>query len=294
MRRAAQRRPRAGWVTVPLTGPAQPQAVGSTDVSSTWTLPGSASRLHRHRARTPARFECWCTRSAGRRRRPTPFSTWGNFMTTRLRRAVRRLRQKERLMRAFANKKMLGLLALVAAAAGFAVYTTASHAAAVPVSLCAKTGSVTMPDSTIVDTWGFVLGDCQRHGHCRGRRSGARGQRRRRGHDQPHEQPAGRPHGLVRALGAAGQGPRWRPVPVHCLSSRDVRLPEPRRCWAAGGDGAVRSLDRPPGSRAGGLRVVVLLDYRGIGIHERIRPRMRARARVRSTRCSTRTPTRST
>ena len=63
-------------------------------------------------------------------------------------------------MRAFANKKMLGLLALVAAAAGFAVYTTASHAAAVPVSLCAKTGSVTMPDSTIVDTWGFVLGDC--------------------------------------------------------------------------------------------------------------------------------------
>jgi hypothetical protein len=30
----------------------------------------------------------------------------------------------------------------------------------VPVSLCAEAGSVTMPDSTVVDTWGFVLGDC--------------------------------------------------------------------------------------------------------------------------------------
>ena len=63
----------------PAAGPAQPQAVGSTDVSSTWTLPGSAA-AYSARARTPARFGCWCTRSAGRRRRPTPFSTWGNFM----------------------------------------------------------------------------------------------------------------------------------------------------------------------------------------------------------------------
>ena len=63
-------------------------------------------------------------------------------------------------MRAFANKKMLGLLALVAVAAGFAFYSTASRAAAVPINLCAKPGSVTMPDSTVVTTWGFVLGDC--------------------------------------------------------------------------------------------------------------------------------------
>ena len=64
-------------------------------------------------------------------------------------------------MRAFANKKMLALLALVAAGAGFAVvHSTASHAAAVPISLCAKAGSVTMPDGAVVPTWGFVLGDC--------------------------------------------------------------------------------------------------------------------------------------
>ena len=194
---------RAGWVTLPLTGPAQPQAVGSTDVSSTWTLPGSAAAYlgtgsYAGQVRVLVHTQRWTAPS------PTPFSTWGNFMKTRLRRAVRRLRQKERLMRAFANKKMLGLLALVAAAAGFAVYTTASHAAAVPVSLCAKTGSVTMPDCD--DRRHVGIRPRRLHDrHCRGRRSGARGQRRRRGHDQPHEQPAGRPHGLVRALGAAGR-----------------------------------------------------------------------------------------
>jgi hypothetical protein len=68
----------AGWVTLPPP-PAQPQAVGSSDASSTWTLPGPASAyvgtgpnggqvrvlVHTQRDTAP---------------NPTPFSTWGNLM----------------------------------------------------------------------------------------------------------------------------------------------------------------------------------------------------------------------
>jgi FtsP/CotA-like multicopper oxidase with cupredoxin domain len=68
----------AGWVTLPAPPP-QPQGVGSTDVSSTWTLPGPASnyvgtgsnngqvRVLVHTQRYPAT-------------NPTAFSTWGNLM----------------------------------------------------------------------------------------------------------------------------------------------------------------------------------------------------------------------
>jgi hypothetical protein len=68
----------AGWVTPPAP-PAQPQNVGSTDVSSTWSLPGPASAyvgtgsnagqvrvlVHSQRYTSPA---------------PATFSTWGNLM----------------------------------------------------------------------------------------------------------------------------------------------------------------------------------------------------------------------
>jgi hypothetical protein len=68
----------AGWVTLPAP-PAQPQSVGSSDVSSTWNLAGSASHyigtgtyngqvrvlVHSQRYTTPA---------------PAAFSTWGNLM----------------------------------------------------------------------------------------------------------------------------------------------------------------------------------------------------------------------
>jgi FtsP/CotA-like multicopper oxidase with cupredoxin domain len=68
----------AGWTPVPAP-PTQPRSVGSTDVSSTWTLPGSASAyigtgayagqlrvlVHTQRYTTPA---------------PTTFSTWGDLM----------------------------------------------------------------------------------------------------------------------------------------------------------------------------------------------------------------------
>jgi hypothetical protein len=68
----------AGWTTL-LAPPTQPQAVGSTDVSSTWTLPGPASAyigtgsyagqlrvlVHTQRYTAPA---------------PTTFSTWGDLM----------------------------------------------------------------------------------------------------------------------------------------------------------------------------------------------------------------------
>ncbi|WP_432876910.1 multicopper oxidase domain-containing protein [Kribbella sp. CA-245084] len=68
----------AGWTTLPAP-PAQPQAVGSTNVSSSWTLPGSASAyigtgsyagqvrvlVHTQRFTAPA---------------PATFSTWGDLM----------------------------------------------------------------------------------------------------------------------------------------------------------------------------------------------------------------------
>jgi hypothetical protein len=68
----------SGWVTVPAP-PAQPQNVGSTELNSTWTLPGSASAyigtgankgqvrvlVHTDRYTAPA---------------PGTFSTWGNLM----------------------------------------------------------------------------------------------------------------------------------------------------------------------------------------------------------------------
>ncbi|HET6989017.1 MAG TPA: multicopper oxidase domain-containing protein [Kribbella sp.] len=68
----------AGWTTLPAP-PAQPRSVGSTDVSSTWTLPGSASAyigtgsnagqirvlVHTQRYTAPA---------------PATFSTWGDLM----------------------------------------------------------------------------------------------------------------------------------------------------------------------------------------------------------------------
>jgi FtsP/CotA-like multicopper oxidase with cupredoxin domain len=60
-------------------------------------------------------------------------------------------------MRAFANKKILALLALVAAAVGFAaVKASLAPAAPIPISLCASTGSITMPDGVLVNVWGFV------------------------------------------------------------------------------------------------------------------------------------------
>jgi hypothetical protein len=69
----------AGWVTLPAP-PAQPQSVGSTDVSSTWTLPGSASAYigtggNSGQVRVLVHTDRWVAPS------PTPFSTWGNLMS---------------------------------------------------------------------------------------------------------------------------------------------------------------------------------------------------------------------
>jgi hypothetical protein len=68
----------AGWVTLPAP-PVQPRAVGSTDVSSTWTLPGSASNYigtgaYNGQVRVLVHTQRWTAPS------PTPFSTWGNFL----------------------------------------------------------------------------------------------------------------------------------------------------------------------------------------------------------------------
>jgi hypothetical protein len=68
-----------GWVTLPGL-PAQPQNVGSTDVSSTWTLPGSAASYigtgaNTGQVRILVHTDRWIATS------PTPFSTWGNLLT---------------------------------------------------------------------------------------------------------------------------------------------------------------------------------------------------------------------
>jgi hypothetical protein len=71
-----------GWVTLPTLGgggPAQPQNVGSTDVSSTWTLPGSASQYigtgaNNGQVRVLIHTQRWTAPS------PTAFSTWGNLL----------------------------------------------------------------------------------------------------------------------------------------------------------------------------------------------------------------------
>jgi len=68
----------AGWVTLPAP-PAQPQSVGSTDVSSTWTLPGPANNYigtgaNGGQVRVLVHTDRWTAPS------PAAFSTWGNFM----------------------------------------------------------------------------------------------------------------------------------------------------------------------------------------------------------------------
>ena len=68
----------AGWVTLPAP-PAQPQSVGSTDVSSTWTLPGAGTAYvgtgtYKGQVRILVHTQRWTASS------PTAFSTWGNLM----------------------------------------------------------------------------------------------------------------------------------------------------------------------------------------------------------------------
>jgi hypothetical protein len=67
-----------GWVTLPAP-PAQPQPVGSTEVSSTWSLPGPASAYigtgaYSGQVRVLVHTQRWTASN------PTPFSTWGNLM----------------------------------------------------------------------------------------------------------------------------------------------------------------------------------------------------------------------
>ena len=69
-----------GWVTL-AAPPAQPQSVGSApEVSSTWTLPGAAANYvgtgaYGGQVRVLVHTQRWTPVA------PTPFSTWGNFMT---------------------------------------------------------------------------------------------------------------------------------------------------------------------------------------------------------------------
>jgi FtsP/CotA-like multicopper oxidase with cupredoxin domain len=68
----------SGWVTL-LPPPLQPQSVGSTDVSSTWTLPGSANAYvgtgaNSGQVRVLVHTQRWTGPDPG------TFSTWGNLM----------------------------------------------------------------------------------------------------------------------------------------------------------------------------------------------------------------------
>jgi hypothetical protein len=70
-----------GWVTLPAP-PAQPQPVGSADISSTWTVPSPASNFigtgtYTGQVRVLVHTQRWTAPS------PTAFSTWGNFMQLR-------------------------------------------------------------------------------------------------------------------------------------------------------------------------------------------------------------------
>ncbi len=67
-----------GWVTLPGL-PTQPQSVGSTDLSSTWTIPGLANNYigagaYKGQVRILVHTDRWTATD------PTAFSTWGNFM----------------------------------------------------------------------------------------------------------------------------------------------------------------------------------------------------------------------
>jgi FtsP/CotA-like multicopper oxidase with cupredoxin domain len=66
----------SGWVTLPAP---QGQAVGSTDVSTTWTPPGSpglylGTGANKGQVRVLVHSDRWTASS------PAPFSSWGNFM----------------------------------------------------------------------------------------------------------------------------------------------------------------------------------------------------------------------
>jgi FtsP/CotA-like multicopper oxidase with cupredoxin domain len=68
----------AGWVTLPAP-PTQPRTVGSTDVSSTWTLPGPATNYvgtgaNKGQVRVLVHTQRYTPTA------PTAFSTWGNLM----------------------------------------------------------------------------------------------------------------------------------------------------------------------------------------------------------------------
>jgi hypothetical protein len=68
----------AGWVTLPPP-PSQPQDVGSTEVSSTWTLPGPGSAYvgtgaYKGQVRVLVHTQRWTAPS------PAAFSSWGNLM----------------------------------------------------------------------------------------------------------------------------------------------------------------------------------------------------------------------
>jgi hypothetical protein len=67
-----------GWVTLPAP-PSQPQAVGSTDVSSTWTPAGLPSQYigtgtYNGQVKVLIHTQRWTAPS------PTAFSTWGNLL----------------------------------------------------------------------------------------------------------------------------------------------------------------------------------------------------------------------
>ena len=69
----------AGWVPLGPPGPGQPQGVGSTDVGSTWTLPGVANNYvgtgaNAGQVRVLVHTQRWSTPA------PAAFSTWANLM----------------------------------------------------------------------------------------------------------------------------------------------------------------------------------------------------------------------
>ena len=152
-----------GWVTPP-SPPAQPQAVGSTAVTSTWSLPGPAAAYVGTGANT-GQIRVLVQTRRGHGAGSGGVLDLGQPYEDRLRRAVIRRENRGRLaMHAIAVRTARGLLALAVVAAGLALGGSAASAAPVSINLCAVPGSATLTGTVTVPIWGFgipaVPGDC--------------------------------------------------------------------------------------------------------------------------------------
>ena len=144
----------AGWTTLPAP-PTQPQAVGSTDVSSTWTLPGPASAYigtGSYAGPAPGARP----HPAVHRPRPDDVLDLGRPDEDRVRRAMTGHEwQRRAAMRTSVHRGARVLLVFVLAVFGLTCVGGAASAATVAIELCAVPGTAPLPGGGTVPIWGF-------------------------------------------------------------------------------------------------------------------------------------------